>query len=348
MTEESKKMKTTIMASGAVLFGLAGAALAEEGIGPFSAEFSVELQSDFVVDSSDPAAEINNTYATIEGGLSFSFTERTSINATLLIEQVIDPTSDSFLEDHGFYAEELFLSHDFGPAQVVLGKFNPAFGSAWDVAPGIYGADFAEDYEITEKLGAAVIIPFAAGGGEHELSFALFQADRTILSDSIGTERGQNSLPAGGVSNTSDPESVALSLSGAFGDTGYNFGVQYQAKGRGDAADQTGVVFGLTHAVETGSFPLELLAELAWFDEFDGSRNSATFATLGVAAPVGPVTVSAVYSLRDVQTQPTDHLATVSAEMELFENFTAAIGYRYGDEGGEDSHTIGTLFAYEF
>lgn len=348
MTEESKKMRTTVLASGAVLFGLAGTALAEEGSGPFSAEFTVELQSDFTVDSSDPTAEINNTFATIEGGLSFAFSDRTSVNATLLFEQVIDPTSDSFLEDHGFYAEEIFLSHDFGPAQVVLGKFNPAFGSAWDLAPGIYGVDFAEDYEIAEKLGAAVIIPFAAGGGEHELSFAVFQADRTILSDSIGTERGQNSLPAGGVSNTSNPESVALSLSGSFGATGYNFGIQHQAKGRGDAADQTGAVFGLTHTVETGSFPLELLAELAWFDEFDGSRNSATYATLGLAAPVGPVTVSAVYSLRDIQTQPTDHLATVSAEMELFENFTAAVGYRYGDESGEDSHTIGTLFAYTF
>ena len=85
-----------------------------------------------------------------------------------------------------------------------------------------------------------------------------------------------------------------------------------------------------------------------WESEFDGTRNSASYGTLGLAAPVGPVTVSAVYSLRDVQTMPTDHLVTVSAEMELFENFTGAIGYRYGDEGGEDSHTIGTLFAYEF
>ena len=91
MTEESKKMKTTVMASGAVLFGLAGAALAEEGSGPFSAEFTVELQSDFTVDSSDPTAEINNTFATIEGGLSFAFTDRTSVNATLLFEQVIGP-----------------------------------------------------------------------------------------------------------------------------------------------------------------------------------------------------------------------------------------------------------------
>lgn len=341
-------MKTYVLASGAVLFGMAGAAQAEVGSGPFSAEFSIELQSDFTYDSTDPTAEINNTFATIEGGLSFAFTPQTSLNATLLIEQVIDPTNDSFLEDHGFYAEELFFAHDFGVAKLVLGKFNPAFGSAWDVAPGIYGVDFAEDYEITERLGGAVIVPFTAANGEHELAFSVFQADRTILSDSIGTERGQNSRNAGGVANTGSPESVALSVSGAFGSTGYNAGIQYQAKGRGDAADQTGLVFGVNHIFDGGSVPLELLAEIAWFDEFDGTRNSATYGTLGVAAPIGPVTVSAVYAVREVETMSTDHLATVSAEMELFENFTGALGYRYGREGGERNHTIGTLFAYNF
>ena len=334
----------------AMALGLATAVQADEeaSSSPFSADISVELQSDFTYGSTDPAAEIDNTFATIEGGLSYAFSDRTSVNATLVFEQVIDPTSDSFLEDHGLYAEELFLAHDFGRTEVVLGKFNPAFGVAWDAAPGIYGVDFAEDYEIAEKLGGAVVIPFAAAGGDHELSLAVFQADRTFLSDSAFTERGQSSLPAGGVSNTSGLESFALSLAGEFGATAYNLGVQHQARGRGDTADQTGVVLGATHAVEAGSFPLELLAEVAWFDEFDGSRNSATYGTLGIAAPVGSVTVSAVYSVRDVETMPTDHLATVTAEMELFENFTAAIGYRYGDEGGEESHIVGTLFAYTF
>ena len=336
--------------AGAIALGLATSVHADEttGSGPFSAEFVIELQNDWTFDADDPAAELNNTFATIEGALSFSFTQNTSLNASLVFEQLVDPTGDSFLEDHGLYVEELFFAHDFGAAEVILGKFNPAFGVAWDAAPGIYGVDFAEDYEITEKLGAAISVPFTAGGGEHALTFAAFQADRTLLSDSIGEERGQTSLPQGGVSNTSGLESFLLSLSGKFGATSYNVGVQHQARGRGDVADQTGAVIGVTHTVETGSFPLELLAELAWFDDFDGARNSATYATLGVAAPIGGVTVSAVYALRDVQTVPTDHLATISAEREFFENFTGAIAYRYGDEGGEDSHTFGTLLVYEF
>jgi hypothetical protein len=34
--------------------------------------------------------------------------------------------------------------------------------------------------------------------------------------------------------------------------------------------------------------------------------------------------------------------------MELFAGVTGALAYRYGDEEGVDSHTIGTLLAYEF
>lgn len=32
------------------------------------------------------------------------------------------------------------------------GKLNPGFGIAWDKAPGIYGTDLAEDYEISERI----------------------------------------------------------------------------------------------------------------------------------------------------------------------------------------------------
>jgi hypothetical protein len=326
----------------------ATAAQSQDANSPFSAEFSVELQTDFTVDSSAPGGEINNTFATIEGALSFAFTSRTSINSTLVFEQITAPTSDSFLEDHGLYAEELYFAHDFGAAQVVLGKFNPAFGLAWDAAPGIYGVDFAEDYQLTEKLGAGLVIPFAAGQGEHALSLSFFNADRSILSESLGENRGRTNRSDGGVSNTSAPESVAISLTGAFGATGYNLGLQSQARGVGDAEDQTGIVGGLSHEFATGSLPVKLLAELAYFDHFDGTADSATFATFGAEALVGPVTLSAVYAMRDVETLPKDHLATLSGEIEILEGLSGALAYRYGDEGGDETHTIGALLAYEF
>ncbi|MET4104373.1 hypothetical protein ABIE58_003825 [Roseovarius sp. MBR-78] len=341
-------MKTLSATLAACTALCATATHAQNATSPFSAEFSLELQSDFTVDSSAPGGETNNTFATIEGALSFAFTSQTSINSTLVLEQITAPTSDSFLEDHGLYAEELYFAHDFGAAQVVLGKFNPAFGTAWDVAPGIYGVDFAEDYEITEKIGANFVIPFAAGNGEHELSLSLFTADRSVLSESLGENRGRTNRSDGGVSNTNGAESFTIALSGSFGATGYNLAVQSQERGIGDTDDQTGIVGGITHEVANGALPVTLLAELAYFDHFDGTADSATFATLGIEAPVGPVTLSAVYALRDVDTLPQDHLATVSGEIEVVDGLTAALAYRYGDEGGDETHTIGALLAYAF
>lgn len=342
-------MKRLVPASVALLSAASTAAMAQDGgSSRFSAEFEIEIANDYTFDSDDPAAELNDTYVTIGAGLSFALAESTSINAGLVFEPILDPADDRFFEDHGLYVEELFLSHDFGGAEVVLGKFNPAFGAAWDLAPGIYGADFAEDYQITEKIGVGINIPITAHGGEHTLSFAMFNADRSLLSNSLGRERGQTNLAAGGVSNTRSPESYSVTLSGNFGATGYNFGVQHQEGGQGDVADQTGVVLGLTHSFETGSVPWEVLAEIAWFDKFDGTRNSARYYTLGASVPVGRVTLSGTYSVRDIDTAPTDRLATVAAEMDLAEGLSGALAYRWGREGGVDSNTIGTLLVYEF
>lgn len=308
----------------------------------------LEIENDNIVDSDDPTAEINDLYATIEIAPSLRFSEATSLNGTFLFEPIRDPgpNDDRFFEDHGFYVEELYLHHDFGPAAVLAGKFDPAFGFAWDAAPGLYGADFAEDYELTERLGAAIEIPFEFAGGEAAFTLAAFAADRTFLSDSALSNRGDLDEVDGGVSNTDAPESFVAALTGETDAFGWNVGVRRQAKGVGDADDEWGVVAGATTMVG-GELEIELLGEVAFFPDFDGGPDRAFYTTVGVAAPVGPVTLSAVYSLRDVENASTDHLATASAEIEIAEGVTLGAGYRYGHEGGDDSHTIGALFVYE-
>ena len=185
--------------------------------------------------------------------------------------------------------------------------------------------------------------------GEHALSFAVFNADRSVLSKSLGRKRGPNALNAGGVSNTDDPELFALSLAGILGDTSYNVGVQKLARGVGDVSDQTGAVFGLTHDFAgSGALPAQVLAEVAYFDTFGGARDSATTAILGAATQLGEGTLSAVYAVRDVDNLPKDHLATVSYEMALTDSLSSTIGYRFGREGWDKNKTTGSVFVYEF
>ncbi len=325
-------------------------ALAEGDYPRLEGGVSIEVENDFVADSDDPAAdEANDLYTTTEAGLSLLFSPETSLGATLVLEPIRDPApfEDREFEDHGLYVEELYLRRDFGAFAALGGKFNPAFGVAWDIAPGMYGADFAEDYELTERLGGAVEIPFALGGGEAVFSLAAFAADRTALSGSLISQRGNVDESDGGVSNTDAPESFVASLAGEAGDLGWNLAFRRQAKGVGDTDDEWGFVGGLA-APLGGDLGIEALAEAAFFPEFGGGPESALYLTLGLSAPVGPVTLSGVYGLREVENAPTDHLATISAEYQLAENAVIAAGYRYGREGGDDSHIVGLLFVYEF
>lgn len=309
---------------------------------------SIEVEDDYTFDSDDNTAEINDLYNTTEAALSLEFSEATRISASLTFEPIRDPgpNDDREFEDQGLYLEELYLFHDFGPASAVAGKFNPAFGFAWDIAPGLFGTDFAEDYELTEKIGGGVAIPFTLGGGEAALVVAAYMADRTVFSDSLGANRGNLDEKDGGVSNTDAPESFMVALTGENAGVDYNLGIRRQAKGKGDDKDEFGFVAGAHSAF--GDMGIEGFGEIAYFPNFEGTRDDAFYTSLGVAAPVGPVTLSAVYSLRDSENAPTDHLATVSAEYEIVEGFSVGAGYRYAREGKIDNHTVGAVFAYEF
>lgn len=327
-----------------------GSSAAEDSYPRLEGGVTVEIENDFTFDSTDPAADgTDDLFTTTEAGLALLFSERSSLNATILLEPIRDPApfEDREFEDHGLYAEELYLRHDFGAFAIAAGKFDPGFGFAWDLAPGVFGVDFAEDYELTERLGAAVEIPLGLGGGEAVFTLAAFAADRTFLSDSLIANRGDLDEADGGVSNTDAPESFVASLAGEAGGVSWTVAARRQAEGDGDADDEWGFVGGLVAPIG-GDLGIEAIAEAAVFPEFDGGPESALYLTLGLSAPVGPVTLSAVYALREVESAPTDHLATVSAEYEIAEGATVAAAWRYGREASEDNHTFGLLFVYEF
>lgn len=62
---------------------------------------SVELQSDNVTRSDDPAGKISDTYTTTEAGITVHFLPFFQISSTLVLEPVLDPADDRFFEDHG-------------------------------------------------------------------------------------------------------------------------------------------------------------------------------------------------------------------------------------------------------
>lgn len=164
--------------------------------------FVFELESDGIF-SDDGDDEFIDTFNTTEVALDVRFNSIFSLHTDLVLEPVDDPLSgpraigeDIFFEDHGLFFETLHLQADFEHFSLYGGKINPSFGTAWDVTPGIYGVDFAEDYEITERIGFGGSYTLnAEDAGEHTLNVATFFADTSGLSRSFGTNRGRTSEP---------------------------------------------------------------------------------------------------------------------------------------------------------
>jgi hypothetical protein len=339
-----------------VLAALAsGPVAAQETRGPlapfprFSVDVAVELESDIVVDASDSDAEFSDTYPTVTTSLAFEIGEGSGLFSTLTFEPVLDADDDRFFGDLGLYVEELYLQYDAGLAAVRGGKFNPTFGRAHDIAPGIYGADFAGDYELLERLGFGLAVPFALGDGEHVLSASLYAADTTGLSNSIITKRGKVSKADGGPANTESLESFAIDLTGGFGDFTYGVGFLREARGEGDDSAQTGGVFGLGYGFDIGAGRLELLGEAAYLDGYLGGPGDGVVGTFAAAYGFGDFTLSGVYAIRDVSDgYGTDHLATASLDYAVNDAVTASIGYRFGDEDGLRSHTVGLYLVFGF
>ena len=92
------EMKRLAPIAGATLLAVAPAAEALE-FGPLIAEITVEIENDTVVDSTDPAAEISDTYATIEAAMALAIGASSSLNASLVFEPITGATRDRAFEE---------------------------------------------------------------------------------------------------------------------------------------------------------------------------------------------------------------------------------------------------------
>ena len=87
----------------------------------------------------------------------------------------------------GQLVNQLYMSVHLGPVTVYGGKIHPRFGFAWDIAPGLYGTDFAEDYELVEQLGVGAVWRLPVDYGRHDLSAEWFRSDTSVLTRSLFT-----------------------------------------------------------------------------------------------------------------------------------------------------------------
>lgn len=336
----------------------------------------IEYQSDIIVDGKDGDDKIDGsqTYATHELDAAIHFSQFVSLYTTITYEPVrgflkdFDAdlvNDDQFGEDQGVTLEQLYLEFEFNNIAVFFGKFTPNFGRAWEDAPGIYGTDFAEDYEILESIGF---------GGSFEventqigdLTFTAsgFQLDRTGLSKTLFQNTGPNRRSDGGAGNTDGIKSFTVAFDAeeilGDGDENLNLHMAYMRRGKGignaDYEDEKAFVFALYgETVINERLNIEWIGEIAFIEYFDATEDDVDFYTFGLEFELDErLTWSFSYTNRDVK-NPWDgnydeHLFQTSVGADVFDEWNVNVGYRFTqrDELEDDVHFIGFLLSKEF
>ncbi|MCP5039687.1 MAG: hypothetical protein GY944_01580 [bacterium] len=333
-------------------------AIAEQQQSFFTAhgDISVETQNDSTYRSQDDESEINDLYLTIEPNFAFGFGEQVSLETALVLEPVSDPgpSENRYVEDQGIFVEQLFLQYATRRWGVRAGKLNPHFGIAWDVAPGIYGADMAEDYEITERIGAGGFLQLGNDrAGFHRLAADIFLADTTFLSRSTLNERGRRRRSDAGPSNTAAPRSFSLTIESeqipTLAGLGYHLGFSRQ-KSEGGGRDEYGYVAALAYAFSPGEdIAVELLSEYAYQHGAEGERLNRHYVTQSGVISWKHWNLAVSSTLRDCEAlgeRSRDHLVQLSTGYEFEVGLTIDVGWRRSQEDGTTSQAIGVLLGY--
>ncbi len=329
----------------------------------FHGEISFEVQNDWAFDTDDADAEVNTLFTTIAPYLVLTLTEGLAIEASLVFEPVqgTDPGDDTFFDNEGLYAEELKLSYTGNDFSLFAGKFNPSFGTAWDLAPGIWGVDFAEDYEVVERIGLGGSYTFGTEQtGDHTITGNSFFADTTFLSESTITRRGEVDKSDGGISNTEDLSSYSVTLDSEkfAGIESLNTHLGYRNQSEGDVDvgldRESGYVVGVNYAFPVGNdVGAEVLAEWVNINDIDGTDDDVNYITTSLALTIyDSWNFSASYTGRDTDVtggpDVDDHVYQFSAGYEFESGITVDLGYRGSEEAGIDTDIIGGLIAYTY
>jgi len=240
--------------------GAADVAGQRETFPRISGEIRAEIENDsgFSAVSGAPDRRQNLLFSTVQPEFSIEFNENLSIETELTLEPIEDPDErdNEEFESEGAFVAQLFLNWKNDRVSVSLGKFQPLFGLAFEASTDLFGdeypfgyEEFSEDVEITERLGGSV--SFEAGNdriGSNVLTLDVFQADTSNLSRSILRHREKFDRREGGVSNTGNPSSFGIHLTGeelpALPGLSYHLGFVYQDADRvpleDDEADMLG------------------------------------------------------------------------------------------------------------
>lgn len=329
----------------------------------------VEVYNDRTYRADSRGDERNLLYTDSTATFGLYLAPEWSLQSTLHVEPVRDAPGDRTFRDHGLYLEQLYALYDGERFQALAGKFNLGFGFAWDRAPGVYGTDFAYDYELNERLGFGGGLKLGGDGmGEHRITAQLFLVDNTPASytaferrfeDGSGRLRRRNRERHPGVANTAYPTSFAVAATGEampfLPGLAYTLGF-VREDGDDGARNETGGVFGLEYTLPVSEdLAFVFLGEAAGFEDFQGSDEDRFYLTGGAGVAYGPwgASLSATRRHVDAPGDSYDDLlfqATAGYTFDLGAYGEASVNLGWKTERVERdwADTVGVLLTYSY
>lgn len=256
--------------------------------------------------------------------------------------------------DDGLIIEQLKAQYENEDARFFVGKFNPAFGTAFrkEKRIGVFTTDFTKDYEIREKLGAGVTALLE----KSELTVDFFTNDTTPLSNSALNRRGEEKKSDGLAGNTSGPSSFTIAIEGEdlFGinDLYYNFGYRNLSVDKtANSDDEKGFVAGAEYSI-----PLSTNTSLIPFVEFVSIDNlsgiasrDATYTTLALIAKYSGWTTSVSNVKRKIDSSTAkynDYQVQFSVGYKFDNNIAIDVSKANIKEDGNKGSLIGAIISY--
>jgi hypothetical protein len=282
-----KTVGTWLLAAAVLAIHCTDTAVAAEAVKPtpfIEIVVPIEIQNDWTYRSDLKDNERNDLFAKIEPEATVGLLP----GLTLFVHAVLEPArepfpgEDRFFEAHGLYLEDLYLMYrrqlrGGGPTKIGFalwgGKFTPNFGIAWDAAPGICGTDFAEDYELSERMGFAAALTLSnAAIGEHTLAASTFVLDTSALAGWVIAHRRKARRADGGPSNTGRLSSFHVALNGKDipNLNGLSYHLAFVHQEIPGPVDENGLAAALGHSFERGGYTIEPLVEFVHFWDADG------------------------------------------------------------------------------
>jgi len=272
--------------------------------------------------------------------------------------------SNRYFVDTPLFVRSLTANYDSDSFGAYAGKFDPVISYDEHALPGIYGYQLVDEYIVREKIGVGGYGQLNAGDyGTHRLDVSTFFADTTFLSNSVLYERGRTRKSDGGVSNTDNFSSVAVSLSGSDfyslqsdipEGLSYRLGFAHQAAGEGDdTSEDRYTIAGQYRHVFTSDLRGRILGEIVHINHLNGEApHDRTYNTVGAELSYGQWDLGSTYTFvkNKNPVEPDEaqdgEVFQASLSYRFDYGITVGAGYKYQEEEGEKNHRIGALIGY--